>query len=194
MKLPSLMAIGAVAAGGVLVALESFRKSSEGFTMPLDDYAFFDPTQPGECGSIALPGVLIFRSWVIANFGERPGSPQNILRDCSLGSPSEHWTGRAWDWMIPSKDAAIGLLDTLLAPCPNGQEHELVRRAGIMNMIYDRMMWRAYPHGEDTRVWAPYTGSNPHTDHIHFSFSRAGALAETSFYRNFEPPPPESIA
>jgi peptidoglycan hydrolase-like protein with peptidoglycan-binding domain len=40
-------------------------------------------------------------------------------------------------------------------------------------------MWRAY---DPARGWAPYTGSAPHTDHIHFSFTWDGAYARTSWW------------
>src|SRR5665811_574435 len=38
-------------------------------------------------------------------------------------------------------------------------------------------MWREYA---PERGWAAYTGSVPHTDHIHFSFSWDGAMARSS--------------
>ncbi len=40
-------------------------------------------------------------------------------------------------------------------------------------------MFRLYDAG---RGWAAYTGSSPHTDHVHISFSWAGAWARTSFF------------
>nr|WP_238338382.1 peptidoglycan-binding protein [Pedococcus badiiscoriae] len=40
-------------------------------------------------------------------------------------------------------------------------------------------MWRAY---DPARGWATYTGSVPHTDHIHFSFSWDGAYGHTSWW------------
>lgn len=176
-----------VGVGGFLAAiLASVLLSDDEDTWPsqgLDDYAPHEPTPAGACSPTAKPGVLMFRQWALGRWPERPGSPQNILRDCSIGASTEHWEGRAWDWMIGSAESAEAFLKTLLAPSPRGEPDELARRAGIMYMIYNRRMWRAYPLGNQPRGWAPYTGPNPHTDHIHFSFSRAGAAGETSLYR-----------
>jgi hypothetical protein len=57
------------------------------------------------------------------------------------------------------------------------EPHELARRAGIRTIIYERRIWNA-----GSRAWEPYTGKNPHTDHIHFGFSRAGGAGQTSLY------------
>ncbi|GAA6527300.1 peptidoglycan-binding protein [Intrasporangium sp. DVR] len=61
----------------------------------------------------------------------------------------------------------------------NGVPGAMARRFGIMYIIYDRTMWRSYA---PERGWAPYYGSNPHTDHIHFSFNFNGAAARTSWW------------
>jgi peptidoglycan hydrolase-like protein with peptidoglycan-binding domain len=55
----------------------------------------------------------------------------------------------------------------------------MARRFGIMYIIWNKKMWRAYDPG---RGWAAYTGSSPHTDHIHFSFSWDGADKRTSWW------------
>src|SRR5438270_170493 len=43
----------------------------------------------------------------------------------------------------------------------------------------DRHIWGAYLADQG---WRPYEGVSPHTDHIHISFSWAGALGQTSFW------------
>ncbi len=48
----------------------------------------------------------------------------------------------------------------------------MARRFGIMYIIWNHQIWGTYA---PQRGWAPYTGSVPHTDHIHFSFSWDGA-------------------
>lgn len=150
---------------------------------PVDPYAPSEPTGPGVCSPTVKPGVKLFRRWVTERWGEHPGSPENILRDCKVGGPSEHWEGRAWDWMIPSPEAAQAFLGELLATSAEGEPHAIARRAGVMYLIYNRRMWRAYPHlGAPSGSWSAYTGPNPHTDHVHLSFSRAGANGTTSFY------------
>lgn len=179
----------ALAVAGAIAGVFTVRRLSndakpDRIRSPLDDYAPREPTQPGQCDPVAKPGVKMFREWVIGRWKERPGSPQNIIRDCSQGSPSEHWEGRAWDFMIPRLDVGQSLVDTLLAPDAEGRPNALARRAGIMYLIFNRRMWRAYPYqGAPSGTWTPYNGPSAHTDHVHFSFSRAGARGETSLYR-----------
>jgi hypothetical protein len=48
-----------------------------------------------------------------------------------------------------------------------------------MYIIYNQSIWRSYAPEQG---WVGYTGPNPHIDHVHFSFSRAGGLGETSFW------------
>lgn len=172
---PFLFVMGAAGAG-IGYLLSKVKKGTS--SLPVDAYATNQHTQVGQCDMTAKPGVKQFRQWVISNYGERSGSPENIIAACNAArtvASSEHWEGRAWDWMIPSPEAA----ERLIAALTENQD-ELARRAGIMYMIYNRRMWRAY----EPRGWSPYTGPNPHTDHIHFSFSWDGARGLTSFYRN----------
>ncbi len=175
--------------GAGLAALLLARKASDGGggfwgapNSPVDPYAPQETNHPGACDPVAKPGVLAFRAWALAKWGERPGSPQNIVRACSQGT-SEHEQGRAWDLMTNSLEHGQAIVDALLAP-EGGEPDALARRAGIMYMIWDKQMWRAYPHGGlPSGSWAPYTGGeSAHTDHIHFSFSKAGADGQTSLY------------
>lgn len=154
---------------------------------PVDPYAPWETTKEGDCDPTPKPGVLAFREWVLGKWGQKPGSPQNIIRDCSIGSPSEHKEGRAWDIMTNSIEHGQSIVDALMAPDPvSGEPHALARRAGIMYLIWDHKMWRAYPwQGKPAGDWEEYTkgeAASPHTDHIHFSFSKAGAAGETSLY------------
>lgn len=161
-------------------------------TIPLDAYADRDPTLAGQCDATPKPGVLLFRAWIIALYGEHPGPNgkpqyQNILRDCKIGSPTEHWQGRAWDWMIPSPAAAKAMVDMLLDSDAQGRPHALARRAGIMYLIYNRRMWRSYPwQDQPAGSWHPYGGESPHTDHVHLSFGWPGARGLTSLYKDIE--------
>ena len=151
-------------------------------TTPVDPWASAETTQAGQCDPTAKSGVKLFRLWIIGQYGERAGSPQNILRDCKVGGPSEHWEGRAWDWMIPDPGVAQEMVDHLTA-----NDCELFRRAGVMYMIYNRKMMRAYDRpGAPKGTWQPYTGPHPHTDHVHLSFSWKGARGETSLYKELE--------
>lgn len=150
---------------------------------PVDAYADHEPAE--DCDPQPKPGTLAFRAFVLSRWGEKAGSPQNIVRDCSVGARSEHHEGRAWDMMVRDKAHGQAVVDALLAADPTtGERDALARRAGIMYMIWDRKMWRAYPWaGAPRGTWTPYSGASSHEDHVHFSLSRRGAAAKTSLYR-----------
>ncbi len=177
----------------VLVAIAAFlggawllRKRAAGPTAdpelelePLDDYA---PKELAtSCDPVPKPGVKLFRQWALSQWGERPGSPENIIRACSSTKSDEHQEGRAWDLMVTSIEHGQQIVDALTA-----NDNELLRRAGVMYMIFNRRMWRAYAHGGNPPgSWGPYDtskGQSPHTDHVHFSFGWPGARGETSLY------------
>lgn len=140
---------------------------------PADPFSPHEPAGDGPVQS-AQPGVLKFREFALARWGERPGSPTNIVAD----KPGEHREGRAWDMMTLDLSHGQKIADEMTA-----NDGELARRAGIMYMIWNRRMWRSYPKGDlPAGSWGPYTGQNPHTDHIHFSFGWAGAREKTSLY------------
>jgi peptidoglycan hydrolase-like protein with peptidoglycan-binding domain len=133
------------------------------------------------CDPVARPGVLAFARLMTSHYGM--GSTGLIGRTCSSG-PSEHYDGRAWDWMLnvdnPSQEAvAQSVLAWLTAPDKNGVKGAMARRFGIMYIIHNKKMWRSYA---TERGWAPYYGSSPHTDHIHFSFNYDGAAGRTSWW------------
>jgi hypothetical protein len=110
-------------------------------------------------------------------------SEWGIVRNCNSGL-TEHSEGRAWDWMLSAnkpneKAIADSVTQWLSAPDAQGRPGAMARRFGIMYIIWNHKMWRAY---DPARGWAPYTGPVPHTDHIHFSFSWDGAYARTSWW------------
>jgi hypothetical protein len=151
-----------------------------------------DPYAPYEgqrgCDPAAKPGVLSFRDLVLATY---PGTRSiGISRECDRPGVSEHKEGRAWDWGVDlhtQGHIATDLIDWLLATDRHGNRHALARRFGIMYIIWNRRVWQAY---RATDGWTSYTGPNPHTDHVHFSFGWAGARKETSWWTEPEPRAP----
>jgi hypothetical protein len=158
----------------------------------LEDYAEY--VGQAACDPSPKPGVVAFRKYVLEKFG---GGDVGIARGCSAPGTSEHEEGRAWDWgIVPGADLpggvtdytdadVAGFLEWLFCTDELGNEHANARRAGVMYLIHDRKIWRAYDKGANkTRGrWLPYTGADPHTAHLHISFSWAGAQGETSLYR-----------
>ncbi|CAM5644977.1 hypothetical protein [Streptomyces purpurascens] len=145
----------------------------------IDDLAAYEP-QTGH-HPLPQPGVTAFRDLVLDAF-PTTGS-LGITRPFDAPGRSEHKEGRAWDWRVCRAcqgDLAAELLDWLLAPDALGYAHAAARRLGVMYVIWDSRIWGSYAADEG---WRPYGGPNPHVDHLHFSFSRQGALARTSWWQ-----------
>ena len=146
-----------------------------------------------KCQPVPKPGVLAFQSMVLKQyplFGIG-----GISRACNVGGQSEHKEGRAWDMTANAayeshRKAVQQLFDELLATDEYGNEAALARRFGIMYIIWNRKIWGSWggwstycvdkprgcvdPDDKDLR--------HPHTDHVHFSFTWAGARQQTTWY------------
>jgi hypothetical protein len=152
---------------------------SPAFPRNIDAYASYEPQTT--CSATNKPGPLDLRNIVFNTYGQRPWS---IARSCAGSSVSEHKEGRALDISFNALNStqrklANDFLYWLLKPDPHGNRHAFARRFGIMYIIWNHKIWRAYRPNEG---WQPYTGSNPHTDHIHISFGWRGALRRTSWW------------
>jgi peptidoglycan hydrolase-like protein with peptidoglycan-binding domain len=135
------------------------------------------------CDPTPKPGVVAFAELVTRHYAATSRTTYGISRSCGSGV-TEHSDGRALDWMLdvrnPTQKAiADSVTRWLSAPDAQGRPGAMARRFGIMYIIWNHRMWRAYDPG---RGWAAYTGPVPHTDHIHFSFSWDGAYKRTSWW------------
>jgi hypothetical protein len=134
------------------------------------------------CSPDAKPGTLALRNLLLARYPSTVSL--GISRACSVGGRSEHKEGRAFDWganVGSSADVAAvhSFLNAVMATDSHGNRHALVRRMGIMYVIWNHQIWSAY---RADAGWRPYSGASPHTDHVHISLSWAGALGKTSFW------------
>ncbi|WP_375497945.1 peptidoglycan-binding protein [uncultured Jatrophihabitans sp.] len=110
------------------------------------------------------------------------------------GMPSEHYDGRAIDWMVDvtnarQRAAANATIAWLLATDAQGNRFAMARRLGVMYLIFDNRMWGAWD-GQ----WEDYNGcqassmqraayaNSCHRTHLHISLSWAGAQGRTSFW------------
>lgn len=147
------------------------------FVRAIDDYS--DYQGQTTCVKQVQPGVAAFRAVVLPVY---PGTGYGQdIRACDQGGQSEHKDGRAWDWTIPDghQSDANNLLTWLLAPDTYGNKNAILRRFGIMYIIWNRQIWRAY---DPDKGWQDYTGADPHTSHVHFSFGWDGAREQTSWF------------
>jgi peptidoglycan hydrolase-like protein with peptidoglycan-binding domain len=136
------------------------------------------PYQQGRlCLPDAKPGPIAFAKLLNDHYGART---YGIVRPCA----AEHGEGRALDWMINAGNPdqlALGNAITrwLSATDSQGRQGAMARRFGINYIIWNRQIWRAY---RPAAGWSPYTGSSPHTDHIHITFTWDGAYQRTSWW------------
>ena len=138
------------------------------------------------CDPVAQAGVTAFRDLMLQTYPDT-GS-LGIVQDCGVPGQSEHKEGRAFDWAVsvdnPQQVAEVkALLTWLLATDSYGNTYAMAKRLGVMYIIWDHQMWRAYSNSEhQANHWDPYVGVSGHTDHVHFSFGWNGARKATSFW------------
>ena len=141
------------------------------------------------CDPTEKPGITRFKTLVLSQYpvGEDWGS----FRNCTDDGISEHLEGRAWDWHVdvtnPEQFAAAGnVLQWLTQRGPDGKLGYNARRLGVMYLGYNHRIWASYRMQSGWRV---LKNDNPHTDHVHFSFTWAGAMARTSFWTGHKAAP-----
>ncbi len=122
-----------------------------------------------------------------------PGTSYGVARSCGSDA-SEHYEGRAVDWMVSKRKPAQlaqarSLIDWLLKPDAAGRPYANARRLGIMYLIWDDRIWGSYraadgwrPYSTCARRPEPASDTVCHRDHVHISLSWAGASGRTSFW------------
>ncbi len=152
--------------------------SMGGFSRGVEGYTSY--VGQSTCDPSAKSGVTAFKDLLLATYPCT--ASYGIVRACNVGGTSEHKEGRAFDWGVSAftqKHVADSLIQWLLATDAQGNKHAMARRLGIMYMVWNKQIWRSYRSPD---AWSAYTGSNPHTDHVHFSFGWDGANKKTSFW------------
>ena len=133
------------------------------------------------CDPVAKPGVLAFQALLMSTY--RDTGSLGIVRDCGIGGQSEHKEGRAFDWAVsvdnPNQVAEVATLTSWLTDFQGPDFASNARRLGIMYMIWNHHIWKAY---QPTQGWQDYSGPDPHTSHVHFSFGWNAAYAATSWW------------
>jgi hypothetical protein len=156
-----------------------------GFPAEIEPYQPSDPQTA--CDPTPKPGVVQFKDVLLATYPVTGFS--GIARECG-GGTSEHKEGRAFDWGAsvsnPQQRAAVDdALGKILATDEHGNTHALFRRLGLMYIIWNRQIISSSRIDEG---WRPYQCVQPadsdtcHTEHVHFSFSWAGAMGQTSWF------------
>jgi hypothetical protein len=144
------------------------------------------PYQPQtKCDATAKKGVLKFRALILATY--KGTGDDGIVRGCKVGGTSEHKEGRAWDWAVsvrnPHQAAQVkALFAWLFASDAYGHRYAMARRLGIMYIIWNKRIWGSYAASAGWRSYACSGVTLCHQNHVHFSFSRAGATGRTSYW------------
>ncbi|MDQ2755156.1 MAG: hypothetical protein M3Y71_01100, partial [Actinomycetota bacterium] len=144
------------------------------------------------CDAATKPGTSRLAALLTATW---PGTVAGTARACGTdGSVSEHYDGRAIDWMTSVRTTdgvarANALIGWLFATDSRGNTFAETRRLGVMYLIWNDKIWGAYRPGDG---WRPYSScaSHPeaswdtacHRDHIHISLSWEGAMGRTSYW------------
>lgn len=127
-------------------------------------------TAATKCSDGPTPGARALMKFLTETV---PGAKSMGIYNCRPvrggSARSVHSEGRALDVGMPMDgghgSAAGHTLVQLLRPVAD--------KLGIQAIIYDRKIWSAKSPGPDGR---PYTGANPHYDHLHVELTRtAGA-------------------
>jgi hypothetical protein len=166
---------------------------SKGFGPGIDAYPGYDGQS--KCSPSPKPGVAAFARMVQNAY---PGTGSfGISRACSVGGQSEHKEGRAFDWAVNAsvpyqRTAAESMLDWLTGKDRYGNDKAMARRLGVMYIIWNRRIWFPWGGWETYCVQKPFgchspgdrsSLRHPHTDHVHFSFTWAGARKETTYWK-----------
>lgn len=143
------------------------------------------------CDPVDKPGPVAFGKLLTATYPDT--TVVDISRSCTSESgTSEHKDGRALDWGARYDNAQqVKEVQTvfawLFAKDAAGNPNAMLRRLGIMYIIWDKHIW-----GTWSQSWQPYACSGItacHQDHVHFSFDWAGARKTTSFWTGVVSPP-----
>lgn len=124
-----------------------------------------------------------------------PGTYWGSTYACGTdGSQSEHYEGRAIDWMVSARNRAQradahAFIQWLLATDRYGNRAAMARRLGVMYVIFNNRMWGAwsgrweeYNGCQHKRMRAHANDNACHRTHVHISLSWNGARGRTTFW------------
>lgn len=137
---------------------------------------------PPACNPTNKPGPERLRQLLSFWFGAPNQFNPNwhIGRPCNISSTSYHREGRALDFYVNATEPrAQSIVNWILATDEYGNPHSKARRLGIIEIIWKNVIWTSDRANEGFR---PCPTCGPHNDHIHFSFTREGANAATSWF------------
>lgn len=162
-----------------------------GLPTTLEQLASYVPAN--SCDPKAKPGTTKLGELLTATY---PGTTYGISRTCGTDPlpTSEHYDGRAVDWMTSVRDPqgkanAQALIAWLFAADDAGNQYANARRLGVMYIIWNNRIWGSYRAADGWRAYSNCATATSvaddtrcHRDHVHLSLSWEGAMARTSFW------------
>jgi hypothetical protein len=151
------------------------------YALAIEPLAGYQPQTT--CSPVAKPGVLDMSKRLLKAFPTTRSL--GIVRACSVGGQSEHKEGRAFDWgglnahSVKDRARVARMVHWLTKPDKYGNRYAMMRRLGIQYLIWNHKIFGSY---SASAGWRKYTGADPHTNHVHISFTWAGARKKTSFW------------
>ena len=143
------------------------------------------------CGSATRPGTDKLGRMLTSTY---PGTSYGGLRGCGTLPTSEHFDGRAVDWMNSIRNTtqaaqAKAVITWLHAADNQDQQYANARRLGVMYIIWNNKIWSIYSADEG---WRSYQNCSKrpqksldsvcHRNHVHLSLSWEGAMGRTSYW------------
>jgi hypothetical protein len=140
------------------------------------------PCDPAD--SYDKPGPQALRDLLNVTYGPIAAG---ITRACD-GTVSEHNEGRALDWMADyanptTRAKALAVIGWLRATDAQGNPNAVARRLGLEYWIYNKQMYGSWNNFNPAPYSCAGDATSCHVNHVHFSFTWAGADKQTSFWR-----------
>jgi hypothetical protein len=92
--------------------------------------------------------------------------------------------GKATTGHIPDSDHYTGLaIDVMTGSNQSAGKGEMIAQWTLTNAQRLRVkyiIWNHRYNGLDGKGWVPYTGTNPHTNHVHISFLAQGSSSSSN--------------
>jgi hypothetical protein len=145
------------------------------------------------CDPHVWPGTKALATLLATTYRSDGATSWASAYACGTDSPqSEHYEGRAIDWMTSvhnakQRAAATSAIAWLLATDRAGNPFAMARRLGVMYIIWNNRIWGSW----DGR-WDSYNGCSTkkssaydnacHRTHVHISLSWNGAMKRTSYW------------
>jgi peptidoglycan hydrolase-like protein with peptidoglycan-binding domain len=145
------------------------------------------------CDPHVRPGTARLARLLASTYRSYSASSWSSTYACGTdGDRSEHYDGRAIDWMVDvhnarQRAAAQSAIAWLLATDAAGNRAAMARRLGVMYIIWNNRIWGAWNGRWDSYNNCAHLTSRAndnacHRTHVHLSLSWNGAMARTSYW------------